>query len=113
MSATGSDQLQVAFVAKKGRTIVASSSVLVTDGAVSAFVASADLDADAVEQADVAFTVKPDQIDALREAATSLSVWFMRGELKMSGDFGKLFDVLPVLDGADFAAARGELLSGA
>jgi putative sterol carrier protein len=47
--------------------------------------------------ADVVFTVTPADVDALRRGDVNLSVAFMRGTMKMAGDSGVLFHVLPVL----------------
>ena len=45
------------------------------------------------------FTVTPDDADALRDGALDLSVGFMRGQIKMAGDFGALLRFLPLTAG--------------
>jgi putative sterol carrier protein len=47
--------------------------------------------------AEVVFTVTPADVDAMRRNELDLSVAFMRGTMKMAGDSGVLFHVLPVL----------------
>jgi SCP-2 sterol transfer family len=45
--------------------------------------------------ADIVFTVTPDDAVALRDGSLDLSVGFMRGQVKMAGDFGALLRLLP------------------
>jgi hypothetical protein len=45
----------------------------------------------------VVFTLTPADADAMKSGTLDLSVAFMRGTAKMSGDFGVLLHVLPVL----------------
>jgi putative sterol carrier protein len=47
--------------------------------------------------ADVVFTLTPADADAVHSGELNLSVAFMRGTMKMAGDSGVLFHVLPVL----------------
>jgi putative sterol carrier protein len=47
--------------------------------------------------ADVTFTLMPADADAVKRGELNLSVAFMRGTMKMAGDSGVLFRVLPVL----------------
>ena len=51
--------------------------------------------------ADIMFTVTPADADALRTGALDLSVGFMRGHVKMAGDFGALLRFLPLTAGAE------------
>jgi len=62
------------------------------------------VDGDTVSDADgttgeaaITFTLTPPLADALANGALELSVGFMRGEVKMAGDFGALLRVLPTL----------------
>ena len=62
------------------------------------------VDGDTVNDADgtageatITFTLTPRLADALANGALDLSVGFMRGEVKMAGDFGALLHVLPTL----------------
>ena len=56
------------------------------------------------------FTVTPDDADALRAGTLDLSVGFMRGQVKMSGDFGTLLRFLPLTAGAEPALPVAALL---
>ena len=56
------------------------------------------------------FTVTPDDADALRDGTLDLSVGFMRGQVKMAGDFGTLLQFLPLTAGAEPVVAGRELL---
>ncbi len=53
----------------------------------------------APEPADVVFTATPADAQALHDATLDLSVGFMRGQVKMAGDFGALLHVLPLTAG--------------
>lgn len=48
-------------------------------------------------EAAVVFTLTPDDAAAVKNGDLDLSVAFMRGTMKMTGDSGVLFHVLPVL----------------
>ena len=61
--------------------------------------------------ADITFTVAPNDIDALRSGALDLSVGFMRGQIKMAGDFGALLQFLPLTAGKDPAVPVASLLA--
>ena len=50
----------------------------------------------AATPADVTFTATPADAQALHDAALDLSVGFMRGQVKMAGDFGLLLQLLPL-----------------
>ena len=56
--------------------------------------------------AEVTFTLTPADADAVKRGDLDLSVAFMRGTMKMAGDSGVLFHVLPVL------ARNASVLSG-
>jgi hypothetical protein len=65
------------------------------------------VDGDTVKEADdapgdaaVTFTLTPALADQLAQGTLNLSVGFMRGEVKMAGDFGVLLHVLATLTAA-------------
>lgn len=45
----------------------------------------------------ITFTMTPPIADALAQGELDLSVGFMRGQIKMAGDFGALLHALPTL----------------
>jgi hypothetical protein len=51
------------------------------------------------EPADVTFTATPVDAASLHDGTLDLSVGFMRGQVKMSGDFGVLLRFLPLTGG--------------
>ena len=51
------------------------------------------------EPADVTFTATPADAQALHDGSLDLSVGFMRGQVKMAGDFGALLRFLPLTAG--------------
>ena len=70
----------------------------------------ARIDADAIVEkgegapatpADVTFTATPAEAQAMHEGTLDLSVGFMRGRVKMAGDFGLLLQFLPLTSGSD------------
>ena len=52
------------------------------------------------ETADVTFTATPADAQALHDGTLDLSVGYMRGQVKMAGDFGALLHLLPLTSGA-------------
>jgi len=62
------------------------------------------------EPADVTFTATPALAQALHDGTLDLSVGFMRGEVKMAGDFGALLQLLPLTSGAAPAIPVADLL---
>jgi hypothetical protein len=100
----------IRLVVRQGRTEIDSWTVGIENGVV---VRCARTEPGDDAEPDVAFTFTPDDAAALREGALSLSVGFMRGQVKMAGDSGILLRVLPILDSADFASKRAELFSPA
>jgi putative sterol carrier protein len=54
---------------------------------------------DAGEPADITFTMTEDDAQALTSGDLDLSVGFMRGQIKMAGDFGQLLHFLPLTSG--------------
>ena len=56
------------------------------------------------------FTATPADAQALHDGTLDLSVGFMRGQVKMAGDFGALLQFLPLTGGADRRVAVADLL---
>jgi hypothetical protein len=50
--------------------------------------------------ADITFTATPADAQQLHDGALDLSVGFMRGQVKMAGDFGALLKFLPLTSGS-------------
>jgi hypothetical protein len=95
----------VAFVVAAGKKEQARSWVRIDDGAV-----VAQGDGAATGSSDVTFTATPADAAALREGMLELSVAFMRGQVKMSGDFGAVLHFLPLTSGANPAVPAASLL---
>jgi hypothetical protein len=51
--------------------------------------------------ADIVFTLTPADADALHDGTLDLSVGYMRGQIKMAGDFGALLRLLPAVPARD------------
>lgn len=62
------------------------------------------------DPADVTFTATPPLAQGLHDGTLDLSVGFMRGQVKMAGDFGALLQLLPLTHGASPSVAVAELL---
>lgn len=62
------------------------------------------------EPADVTFTATPVDAAALHDGTLDLSVGFMRGQVKMSGDFGVLLRLLPMTGGREPRLRLADLL---
>ena len=62
------------------------------------------------DPADVTFTCTPADAQALHEGALDLSVGFMRGQVKMAGDFGALLRLLPQTGGRRASLKVADLL---
>jgi hypothetical protein len=62
------------------------------------------------EPADVTFTAKPADAALLHDGTLDLSVGFMRGQVKMAGDFGVLLRFLPLTAGAEPRLRVADLL---
>jgi hypothetical protein len=58
----------------------------------------------------ITFTASPDAAQALHDGTLDLSVGFMRGQVKMSGDFGALLHFLPKTGGAAPSLQLADLL---
>jgi putative sterol carrier protein len=84
----------VEFVVAAGKKEQARGWALVDDAAVVAKGEGAP-----AEPADVTFTATPADAQALHDGTLDLSVGFMRGQVKMAGDFGALLQFLPLTGG--------------
>ncbi len=62
------------------------------------------------EPASITFTASPADAQALHDGALDLSVAFMRGQVKMSGDFGALLQFLPQTGGTSRRVRLADLL---
>ncbi len=62
------------------------------------------------DAADVTFTTTPADATALHDGTLDLTVGFMRGQVKMSGDFGTLLRFLPLTAGAEPRVRVADLL---
>ena len=60
--------------------------------------------------ADIVFTVTPADATALHDGTLDLTVGFMRGQVKMAGDFGALLHFLPLTAGPDPAVRVAAML---
>ena len=60
--------------------------------------------------AGLTFTATPGDAQALHDGSLDLSVAFMRGQVKMAGDFGTLLQFLPLTAGANPQVALADLL---
>ena len=62
------------------------------------------------QPADVTFTATPADAQGLHEGTLDLSVGFMRGQVKMAGDFGALLQFLPLTAGVEPRLPVADLL---
>jgi putative sterol carrier protein len=62
------------------------------------------------EPADVTFTATPADAQGLHDGTLDLSVGFMRGQVKMAGDFGALLQLLPLTSGPAARLQVAEML---
>ena len=97
--------IEFVVAAAKSKSEQARGWVRVDDGAVAERGAGAP-----PEPAEVTFTVTPADAQALHDGALDLSVGFMRGQIKMSGDFGALLHFLPLTSGAGAPLRGADLL---
>jgi putative sterol carrier protein len=95
----------VEFVVAAGKKEQARSWARVDGGALAAQGDGATADA-----VDVTFTASPGDAQALHDGTLDLSVAFMRGQVKMAGDFGTLLQFLPLTAGAAPAVPVAALL---
>jgi hypothetical protein len=97
----------VEFVVAAGKKEQARGWVRVADGGVVERGDSAS-----TEPADVTFTATPADAQALHDGSLDLSVGFMRGQVKMAGDFGALLQFLPLTGGPSPQVRVTEILPG-
>jgi putative sterol carrier protein len=95
----------VEFVVAQGKKEQARSWARIDDGTVKEHGQGAPSD-----PADVTFTATPADAQSLHDGSLELSVGFMRGQVKMAGDFGLLLQLLPLTHGAKPSVAVPELL---
>jgi putative sterol carrier protein len=62
------------------------------------------------QAADFTFTATPADAQALHDGTLDISVGFMRGQVKMAGDFGALLQFLPLTAGPEPQVSVAELL---
>jgi SCP-2 sterol transfer family len=62
------------------------------------------------EPADVTFTATPADAQGLHDGTLDLSVGFMRGQVKMVGDFAALLHLLPLTTGPGASLSVAEML---
>jgi putative sterol carrier protein len=91
---SGNAIVLVEFVVAVGKKEQARSWAQVDDGSL-----VAHGEGEAPEPVDVTFTATPADAQALHDGSLDLSVGFMRGQVKMAGDFGKLLKFLPLTAG--------------
>ncbi|MDQ1386060.1 MAG: sterol transfer family [Actinomycetota bacterium] len=97
----------VEFVVAAGKKEQARGWVRVADGGVVERGESAS-----AGPADVTFTATPADAQALHDGTLDLSVGFMRGQVKMAGDFGALLQFLPLTGGPSPHVRVAEILPG-
>jgi hypothetical protein len=95
----------VEFVVAAGKKEQARGWARVVDGALEARGEGAP-----TEPADVSFTATPADAQGLHDGTLDLSVGFMRGQVKMAGDFGALLQLLPLTGGPAPRVAVADLL---
>jgi hypothetical protein len=64
------------------------------------------------DPADLTFTATPADAAALHDGTLDLTVGYMRGQVKMSGDFGTLLRFLPLTAGSKPRLRVADLLPG-
>jgi hypothetical protein len=64
------------------------------------------------EPATITFTATPADAQALHDGTLDLSVGFMRGQVKMAGDFGALLRFLPRTGGTAPSLSLADILPG-
>ncbi len=62
------------------------------------------------DPADITFTATPADAQALHDGSLDLSAGFMRGQVKMAGDFGALLRFLPLTGGTAPRLTVAEML---
>ncbi len=88
-------EITILFVAAKGKSVLERWVARVGDT-----VTHESVGADAPDDSfDVVLTLTPDDAAAVHAGTLDVSVGFMRGTIKMAGDFGALLRALPKLRG--------------
>jgi putative sterol carrier protein len=64
------------------------------------------------DPADVTFTATPADAQGLHDGTLDLSVGFMRGQVKMAGDFGAVLKLLPLTSGPGARLRVADMLPG-
>ena len=100
-----SDPVVVEFVVAAGKKEQRRGWVRVAGGTV-----AARGDGAPAAPADVTFTATPADAQALHDGTLDLSAGFMRGQVKMAGDFGALLRFLPLTGGTRPRLAVADLL---
>jgi hypothetical protein len=62
------------------------------------------------DPADVTFTATPADAQGLHDGTLDLSVGFMRGQVKMAGDFGAVLKLLPLTSGSGARLSVADML---
>ncbi len=83
--------MTVHFVVAKGKQELRRVVARVDDGKL--------VEGSADDQPDITFTLTDADAKALADRSLDLSVGFMRGQIKMAGDFGRLLQFLPQTSG--------------
>jgi hypothetical protein len=94
--------VNIHFVVAQGKKELRRVVARVEDGAL--------LDSTADDPADITFTLTEADAQALHDGDLDLSVGFMRGQIKMTGDFGQLLHFLPLTSGNNPAVRVSSLL---
>ncbi len=88
-------EVTILFVSARGKSVLERWVARVGDT-----VTYESVEADASDDSfDVVLTLTPDDAAAVHEGTLDVSVGFMRGKIKMAGDFGALLRALPKLRG--------------
>jgi hypothetical protein len=96
--------MRVDFVVAKGKQELRRSSVHVEGGRI------VDTEPAGAGAADITFTFTEPLAETFNARDLDLSVGFMRGQIKMAGDFGELLHLLPLTSGKKPAVAVSALL---
>lgn len=86
--------ITVGYIVAKGKTELSRRTVSIDDATVASIVEG---EASQANEADVVFTLTPDLAASVAAGELSVGAGFMRGSIKMAGDFAALLEVLPIL----------------
>ncbi len=95
---------RVEFVVARGKQVLQRCIVRVVDGSLVASAGSASGDDE--PRGDVTLTLTPPDAALVAAGGLDPSVAFMRGQMKMEGDFALLMSFLPLARGPGFDAVR-------